>query len=72
MHIPVGGRGQARKKRHAATSTISASKGEGESASADEIEKCLDAAAAVAFSGGRLLVAGRGGAVGVADDDCEF
>jgi hypothetical protein len=32
----------------------------------------LDAAAAVAFSGGRLLVAGRGGAVGVADDDCEF
>ena len=42
MHIPVGGRGQARKKRHAATSTISASKGEGESASADEIEKCLE------------------------------
>ena len=32
----------------------------------------LDAAAAVAFSCGRLVVAGRGGAVGVADDDCEF
>ena len=32
----------------------------------------LDAAAAVAFSGGRLLAAGHAGAVGVADDDCEF
>jgi hypothetical protein len=32
----------------------------------------VDAAAAVAFSCGRLVVAGRGGAVGAADDDCEF
>jgi hypothetical protein len=32
----------------------------------------LDAAAAVAFSRGRLVAAGRGGAVGAADDDCEF
>ena len=32
----------------------------------------LDAAVTVAFSGSRLVVAGRTGAVGVANDDCEF